>query len=364
MMVGGGVVFDQDGVDDPPRVPAAGHRRVRGEPRGTGARTSSSSRSRTPSRRCRAVTYSGWRRSSPRGPRTTASSRVTSPPPRSSANRTRRSAESLGWKNVYNDVYPSLGAERAGPRTPKALKSDGVKGLIWVGEPRVPRQAAPGDAATSTTRRSSSAPTPTTTTQKLIDRRWGARSRTTSTSAASSSRSRRPRPGTATEQYLDAFDEYLPDGKNRTYLGLQAFSAWLLFAKAAKECGDDLTRKCVYDNAKKVTDVDRWRAPRQAEPRRRERRRLLHPRAGDTGRLRARRHQAERRRSTTATRTDLVHARGRLRQGRHARGRRKEHVRLEVADSSSSGVGAGGMRLPAFPHRAATGPTGRPWTSS
>jgi ABC-type branched-subunit amino acid transport system substrate-binding protein len=59
--------------------------------------------------------------------------------------------------------------------------------------------------------------------------------------------------GNATQQYLDAFEEYLPDGKNRTYLGLQAWSAWLLFAQAAKECGDDLTRKCVYDNAKKIT---------------------------------------------------------------------------------------------------------------
>ena len=35
--------------------------------------------------------------------------------------------------------------------------------------------------------------------------------------------------------------------------------------------------------------MDRRRAPRQAEPRRRRSRRLLHDRAGDAGRLRARR---------------------------------------------------------------------------
>ena len=58
---------------------------------------------------------------------------------------------------------------------------------------------------------------------------------------------------TATGQYLEAFKQYKPGGKNKTYLGLQAWSAWLLFAKAAKECGNDLTRKCMYDNAKKVT---------------------------------------------------------------------------------------------------------------
>ena len=37
-------------------------------------------------------------------------------------------------------------------------------------------------------------------------------------------------------------------------VGLQAWSAWLLFATAANECGNDLTRKCVYDNAKKIKD--------------------------------------------------------------------------------------------------------------
>jgi len=56
----------------------------------------------------------------------------------------------------------------------------------------------------------------------------------------------------ATQEYLDAFAEYTPDGKDRAYLGLQAWSAWLLFAQSARDCGSDLTRKCVYDNAKSV----------------------------------------------------------------------------------------------------------------
>ena len=42
--------------------------------------------------------------------------------------------------------------------------------------------------------------------------------------------------------------------QGRTYLGLQAWSAWLLFATAANECGNNLTRKCVYDNAKKINE--------------------------------------------------------------------------------------------------------------
>ena len=58
----------------------------------------------------------------------------------------------------------------------------------------------------------------------------------------------------ATQQYLDLFAKYKPNGKSHAALGLQAWSAWLLFATAAAKCGDDLTRKCVYDNALKVTD--------------------------------------------------------------------------------------------------------------
>jgi hypothetical protein len=46
----------------------------------------------------------------------------------------------------------------------------------------------------------------------------------------------------------------MPNGKSRAYLGLQAWSSWLLWAQAAKECGSDLTRQCVYDNLKQVTD--------------------------------------------------------------------------------------------------------------
>ena len=58
----------------------------------------------------------------------------------------------------------------------------------------------------------------------------------------------------ATQQYLDEMKKYTPGGKAKALLGLQAWSAWLLFAQSAKQCGSDLTRRCVYDNAKKVHD--------------------------------------------------------------------------------------------------------------
>jgi hypothetical protein len=56
----------------------------------------------------------------------------------------------------------------------------------------------------------------------------------------------------ATKRAQDLYQKYAPDA-HLTLPGLRAFSAWLLFAKAAGTCGDDLTRKCVYDAARKET---------------------------------------------------------------------------------------------------------------
>ena len=50
------------------------------------------------------------------------------------ARQTDEIAQSLGWKKVYDDVYPSLGPTSWTPYA-ESLKSAGVKGLIWVGEP-------------------------------------------------------------------------------------------------------------------------------------------------------------------------------------------------------------------------------------
>jgi ABC-type branched-subunit amino acid transport system substrate-binding protein len=60
----------------------------------------------------------------------------------------------------------------------------------------------------------------------------------------------------ATQQYLDLFKKYKPSGKSTAVLGPQAFSAWLLWALAADKCGNDLTRKCVYDNLATVGGKD------------------------------------------------------------------------------------------------------------
>ena len=57
----------------------------------------------------------------------------------------------------------------------------------------------------------------------------------------------------AIQQYRELMERYDPDGKI-AYLGVQGLSAWLLFAKAADECGADLSRDCVWEKAARVTE--------------------------------------------------------------------------------------------------------------
>ncbi len=52
----------------------------------------------------------------------------------------------------------------------------------------------------------------------------------------------------ATKQYIDAVAKYA--GAKPKALGAQAWSAWLLFAESVKECGSQLTRTCLLDQAR------------------------------------------------------------------------------------------------------------------
>jgi hypothetical protein len=171
---------------------------------------------------------------------------------RVTAEQSKEIADGLGWKNVYNDVYPSLGPTSWTPYA-QALKDKGVKGLIWVGEPEFLGKLleamanigySPEFIKTDANHYD----------QKLIDIAGDALADKNVYVQSGFYPFEKANSSNATGQYLDAFKEYKPDGKNRTNLGLQAWSAWLLFAKASKECGNDLTRTCMYDNAKKVTE--------------------------------------------------------------------------------------------------------------
>jgi ABC-type branched-subunit amino acid transport system substrate-binding protein len=58
----------------------------------------------------------------------------------------------------------------------------------------------------------------------------------------------------AIADYLELMDTYNPDGKYPATLGAQALSGWLLFATSAVECGADISRQCVLENAEATTD--------------------------------------------------------------------------------------------------------------
>lgn len=59
-------------------------------------------------------------------------------------------------------------------------------------------------------------------------------------------------PGMA--DYIELMETYNKDGKYPALLGAQGLSAWLLFAKAANECGSDLTRACLLEKAQATTE--------------------------------------------------------------------------------------------------------------
>jgi ABC-type branched-subunit amino acid transport system substrate-binding protein len=159
-------------------------------------------------------------------------------------------AQSLGWKKVYDDVYPATGASDWTPYAQK-IKDNGTKGLIWVGEPE--NLAKLLQALTDIGYTLDFIRTDTNNyDQKLTETGGSAVKNVYIRSAFDLFENAKG--DNATQQYLDAFKNYLPNGKARANLGLQAWSGWLLFATAANECGNDLTRKCVFDNAKKIKE--------------------------------------------------------------------------------------------------------------
>jgi ABC-type branched-subunit amino acid transport system substrate-binding protein len=131
------------------------------------------------------------------------------------------------------------------------LKDNGVKGLLWTGEPEnlAKLMQALGDIGYSLDFIRTDA------------NHYDAKLQETGGSAIKNVYVRSifnpfetAKPGSPTQEYLDAFKKYLPNGKAKALLGLQAWSAWMLFATAANECGDNLTRKCVYETATKIKE--------------------------------------------------------------------------------------------------------------
>jgi hypothetical protein len=159
-------------------------------------------------------------------------------------------APTLGFKDVYDGQYNPLGEATWTPFA-QAIKSNGVRGLMYTGEPENAAKLLQAlaeigyqlDWFVADANHVDS---------RLIDVGGSAiRNVFIAGSVVPYSLAGQ---NPATQQYLDLFEKYLPDGKSKAYLGYQGFSAWLLFAKGVKECGSNVTRKCVYDKVSKVTE--------------------------------------------------------------------------------------------------------------
>jgi len=167
------------------------------------------------------------------------------------AKRNKEAMQQLGWKVVYDSTYSAAGEPTWRPFL-EPMRNKGVKGLYWVGEPGFlskvlseaaslnikfdwvltdanhydPQLTSIGSAADGTYVRTAFYP--------FLDKNEAKKN-------------------LATQQYLDLIDQYDPGGKIAN-LGAQGLSAWLLFAKAADECGAKLTRDCVWEKAQGISE--------------------------------------------------------------------------------------------------------------
>ncbi len=159
-------------------------------------------------------------------------------------------AEKLGWNTVYKAQYNPTGEASWTPFA-EAIKSAGVKGLVYTGEPEnlAALQRAIADIGYELDWTLAGANALDST---FIDVGGDAVSNVYIATSLVPPFLASENP--ATQEYLDLYAEYLPDGKSEAGLGYNAFSAWLLFATAVKKCGSDVSRRCVFDAAKATTD--------------------------------------------------------------------------------------------------------------
>ncbi len=174
-----------------------------------------------------------------------------SPVVKSMADRYGESLPAEGATLVYNDLYPAAGVSDWTPYA-QSIKAKGVKGLIFLGDFR--SLAKLEDVLTSMDYKldwvdvTSNAYTPAflelARTSLSAQNNFADLSGTVPLESADSA--------PAVQRAKDLFARYAPDGK-LTYNGLRSLVQWLLFAKAASSCGDNLTRTCVVETARKET---------------------------------------------------------------------------------------------------------------
>lgn len=160
--------------------------------------------------------------------------------------------EGAGARVVYRDAYPATGVSDWTPYAQK-IKSAGVKGLSFVGD--VPQLAkleqALSDVGYSVTWLDANS---NAYNRQLIELAGANLDRQPTFANPAVFPLERAPENPPTQQLLDLFHKYKPDA-DVTKPVVNAWSAWLLFATSARDCGADVTRRCVYDKAR---SHDEW----------------------------------------------------------------------------------------------------------
>ncbi|MGW1028957.1 ABC transporter substrate-binding protein [Streptomyces sp. NPDC002577] len=157
--------------------------------------------------------------------------------------------KAAGGTIAYTDLYPATGVSDWTPYA-QSIKSKGVKGLIFLGDftslAKLEQILTGMNYKLDWIDANSNAYGPAFL--KLAGRSLDYQNNLADLSGVYPLEKASDNP--ATQQLLDLFKKYAPDA-HVTLPGARGFAAWLLFAKAAQSCGDDLTVKCVYEAARK-----------------------------------------------------------------------------------------------------------------
>jgi len=158
--------------------------------------------------------------------------------------------EDIGAEVVYNELYPAMGVSDWTPYA-QSIKSKGVRGLIFMGTweqlAKLEESLTNMDYKLDWIDANNNAYNDQFI--ELLGRSADYQNNIVDLSGVAPLESDEP----AVVQLRELYEKYAPDAQI-TLPAMRAWSSWLLFAKAASACGDDLTRKCVYDTARQETE--------------------------------------------------------------------------------------------------------------
>ncbi|HEY3832147.1 MAG TPA: ABC transporter substrate-binding protein [Acidimicrobiia bacterium] len=168
------------------------------------------------------------------------------------AQRTQEALGDIGAKVIYNGLYPPTGTDNWRPYV-SAMQAKGVRGLYWVGQPAGLAQML--DAAKGLGLKLDWVAAESNHYDPVLFQNASPLSAVNGVYVNSSQAPFLPgaaSKNTATQDYLDMMQRWGGSSKKIASLGDLALSGWLLWAKAAGECGADLTRDCVWAKLKAV----------------------------------------------------------------------------------------------------------------